>query len=133
MSSLIAIVKEIKNCDSLNIVKFNCLDQTLTMMSLELSDKIKVGTTVKLIVKPTHIAIGKNFTGDLSYSNQLDTTIKSIENGQLLSGIKLSFFDTTLESIITVDSSLKMELKVGDKITAFIKSSDISIGEIIDD
>jgi len=50
MSSLIAIVKEIKNCDSLNIVKFNCLDQTLTMMSLELSDKIKVGTTVKLIV-----------------------------------------------------------------------------------
>jgi len=26
-----------------------------------------------------------------------------------------------------------MELKVGDKITAFIKSSDISIGEIIDD
>ena len=131
MSSLIAIVKEIQSCDSLHIVKFEINDQILSMMSLDLNQNIKIGTKVKLAVKPTHIAIAKNFSGELSYSNQLETTIEKIENGQLLSSIKLSFLDTFLESIITVNSSKKMDLKVGDKVTAFIKASELSIGKVL--
>jgi len=131
MSSFIATVKQIQNCDSLHIVQFECYEQTLSMMSLDLSDEVKVASKVKLVVKPSHIAIAKNFSGEVSYSNQLQTTICSIENGQLLSSIKLDFFDTSLESIITVNSSKKMDLQVGDKVTAFIKASEISIGEVL--
>ena len=133
MSSIIARVSHIENCDSLHIVNFDFNGQFLSMMSLELSDKIKVGTKVKLVVKPSHIAIAKNFSGELSYSNRLDTTIESIENGQLLSSVKLGFFDTILESIITRSSSQKMNLQVGDNVTALIKASELSIGEIIHD
>ncbi len=133
MSSLIATVLQVDNCDSLHIVKFDCSGQTLSMMSLDLSQRVQIGTKVKLVIKPSHIAIGKNFTGEVSYSNKLDTTIQNIENGQLLSSVKLNFVDTTLESIITLNSSLKMDLKVGDKVTAFIKASELSIGEICDD
>ena len=133
MSSLIATVSQIQSCESLHIVKFDLNGQTLSMMSLDLSEKIKIGTVVKLAVKPSHIAIAKNFVGDVSYSNQLDVTIKDLENGQLLSSVKLDFFDTTLESIITVNSSKKMNLQVGDKVKAFIKASEISIDEIIND
>jgi len=133
MSSLIATVLQVDNCDSLYIVKFDCSGQTLSMMSLDLSKKVQIGTKVKIVIKPSHIAIGKNFTGEVSYSNKLDTTIQNIENGQLLSSVKLNFVDTTLESIITLNSSLKMDLKVGDKVTAFIKASELSIGEICDD
>jgi molybdopterin-binding protein len=131
MSSLIATVTHIDKCDSLHIVKFDCCGQTLSMMSLDLTNDIQIGVKVKLVVKPSHIAIAKNFSGEVSYSNQLQTTIKSCENGQLLSSVKLDFFDTTLESIITVNSSKKMDLKVGDKVTAFIKASEISIGEVL--
>jgi len=131
MSSLIATVTQIENCDSLHIVKFDCNSQTLSMMSLDLTDAIQVGTKVKLVIKPSHIAIAKNFTGEVSYSNKLETTIMSCTNGQLLSSVKLDFFDTTLESIITVNSSQKMDLKIGDKVTAFIKASEISIGEVL--
>lgn len=133
MSSLIATVTNIENCDSLHIVKFDLNGQTLSMMSLDLNDKITVGKKVKLVVKPSHIAIAKNFTGEVSYSNQLAVTIKSINNGKLLSSVKLDFFDTTLESIITVNSSKKMDLKVGDEVIAFIKASELSISEILDD
>lgn len=133
MSSLVATVKSIDNCDSLHIVKFECYSQTLSMMSLDIDTSIKIGTKVRLSIKPSHIAIAKNFSGDVSYSNKLETTILSCENGQLLSSVKLKFFDTTLESIITVNSSKRMDLKVGEKVTAFIKASEISIGEIIDD
>jgi len=131
MSYLIATVSKIQNCDALHIVKFECYNQTLSMMSLDLSSNIKVGTKVKLVVKPSHIAIAKNFSGYVSYSNRLDSTIESIENGKLLSSIKLSFFDTLLESIITLESSQKMNLQAGDKITAFIKASELSIAEVL--
>ena len=100
-------------------------------MSLELNENIKIGTKVKLTCKSAHIAIAKNFSGKVSYSNKLDCVIDTIENGELLSYIHLKIFDTILESIITVNSSTKMDLKVGDKVTAFIKASELSISEIL--
>jgi len=133
MSSLIATVSQIQSCDSLHIVNFQTHSTTLSMMSLDLGDSIKVGTKVKLIAKPSHIAIAKDFSGEVSYSNKLQTTIISMENGQLLTSIKLSFFDDTLESIITLNSSKRMSLQVGDKVTAFIKASELSIGEVYND
>ncbi len=128
-----AKIKSIENVDSLNIVKFDFYDTTLTMMSLDLNDEIKVGKTVKLAVKPTQIAIAKNFNGELSYSNQLKSTIISMENGQLLSSIKLKYFDTTIESIITASSSKRMALHVEDEVTVLIKANELSISEICDD
>ncbi|MEA3370660.1 MAG: TOBE domain-containing protein [Campylobacterota bacterium] len=133
MSYLIAKVSKIESCDSLHIVNFECNSQTLTMMSLDINESLKVGTKVKLTAKASHVAIAKEFSGDISYSNRLLTIIEKIENGELLTSIKLSFFDTTLESIITLNSSKRMNLKVGDKVTAFIKASELSISEIIDD
>ena len=133
MSNIIATVSKIQNCDSLNIVNFDFNGTPLSMMSLELNEKIQIGTKVKLNCKSSHIAIAKNFSGEVSYSNRLDCDIVSLENGELLCCIHLKIFDTVLESIITVNSSLKMDLKVGDKVTAFIKASELSISEVIDD
>lgn len=131
MSFLIATIKTIEKCDSLHIVKFDCHNQTLSMMSLDLDDSIRVGTKVKLVVKPSHIAIAKEFSGYVSYSNRLESTIVGCENGQLLSNIKLQFNDSILESIITLNSSKRMNIQVGDNVTAFIKASELSIGEIL--
>jgi len=133
MSSIIVKVKEIEYCDSLHIVRFDFHGEVLSMMSLDINENIKIGTRVKLVVKPTHIAIAKNFSGDVSYSNQLPCVIKSINNGKLLSSINLTLFDTILESIITVKSSQRMNLKVGDKVITFIKASELSIGDVLDD
>jgi molybdopterin-binding protein len=133
MSRLIATVSKIQSCDNLNIVEFNFHEIKLTMMSLDLNATLKVGSKVKLLVKPTHIALAKEFSGEVSYSNQLPTTIVSLENGTLLSSIELEIFDVKIESVITLNSSKRMNLMVGDKVTAFIKASDLSIGEILND
>jgi len=133
MSTFIATVSKIENCDSLNVVKFNFHEISLSMMSLDLNAKVKIGSRVKLLVKPTHIALAKEFTGEVSYSNQLPATIVSLENGTLLSSIELELFDAKLESVITLNSSKRMKLKIGDRVMAFIKASDLSIGEVLDD
>lgn len=131
MSQIIATVTSIENCDSLHIVKFDFHGQTLSMMSLEIDTNIKINTKVKLTVKPTNIAIGKNFRGEISHSNQLISIIKDIKNGQLLSSVQLYIVDTTLESIITCQSSKNLNLKVGDTVTAYIKANDLSIAEVL--
>lgn len=133
MSYLIASVLEIQSCESLHIVKFDFNGQSLTMMSLELNEKIQKYVKVKLSIKPTNIAIAKNFSGGLSHANQVKATIKGIENGKLLSSIVLELTkDITLESIITKESAFRLELKIKDEVSVIIKASDISISEIVD-
>ena len=133
MSSLVGTIKQIKSCDSLHIIDFELNDELLSMMSLDIDESLEVGSKVKLSFKPTHVAIGKAFEGLVSYSNQLRATIVRIENGELLTKIKLQFFDSFLESIITYESSKRMDLKIGDEVIAFIKASEISIDEVLDD
>ncbi len=132
MNLIEASIKTIESCESLHVVKFVSHGQTLSMMSLELADTVAIGTKVTLCVKSSHIAIAKSFSGDVSYSNQLACKIASIDNGKLLSSITLECCETLIESIITVDSSKRMDLKVGDAVTALIKASELSISEICD-
>lgn len=133
MSQLIATIKNIKSIDSLNIVEFDFFGNTLKMMSLELNKDVQIGRKVILGVKATNVIISRNLVEEISLSNQLKATIKSIENGELLSSLYLESNNTFFESIITVDSSKRMNLKKDDEIVILIKASDISIKEVLND
>jgi len=131
MSRLKATITHIDRVDNLNIVAFDFHGQPLRMMSLGLSDDITVGKEVLLGIKPTHIAIGKDLSGLVSYSNQIKAKITSCENGKLLSSIKLSVENVLLEAIITLDSAVAMDLKADDDVTMMIKASELSILEVL--
>jgi len=131
MNKFVAIVNGIESTQNLNIVKFNFFDEILTMMSLELNEKIKIDSKVELSLKATHITIAKNLKGDISDSNQLKAKIISINNGKLLSSVELSLYDTTLESIITQESSKQMNLKIGDDVSILINPSELSIIKVV--
>ena len=133
MSKFIATIKEIQSIDNLNIVEFDFNGLTLKMMSLDLNDDVKIGKKVELSVKPSNISIAKNLIGEISLSNQIVATIQSLENGQLLTSVILKINDTLLESIITVDSSKRMNLQIGESVTILIKASNLSIGEVLND
>ncbi len=133
MSQLVATIKKINSVDNLNIVEFDFNGLTLKMMSLDLNDDVKIGKKVKLSVKPSNISIAKNLIGEISLSNQIVATIQSLENGQLLTSVILKINDTLLESIITVDSSKRMNLQIGEVVTILIKASNLSIGEVLND
>jgi len=131
MNKLVATIKKIDTADGLNIVSFDFLGHTLGMISLDLNDNIKVGTKVELTANPSHVAIGKEFSGMVSYSNQLKAKISELENGKLLTNIKLKMADFTLESFITLNSSKKMNLKIDDEVTVFIKATELSILRVL--
>ena len=131
MNYLKASVTAIENIGNLNIVSFSSHHNTLKMMGLELETGIKVGTQVQLTFKATHVAIGKNISGDLSFSNQLQVSIHSIDRGELLCVLGLKLEDIYFESVITADSAKRMHLQKGDVVFALIKSSDLSIAEVL--
>ena len=131
MSVINATITEIKSVDSLNIVSFDFFGTPLKMMSLDLSDAMQVGREVILNVKPFHITIVKDFYGDISYSNRLDAVVKSCEDGELLSSVKLSVNGVIFESIITKELSLEMKLKEGENVLVMIKANDLSIQEVL--
>jgi len=131
MNQITASVTDIQSVDNLNIVTFKANDNSLKMMSLDLSSKFVVNARVSLSFKPTTVAIAKNSSGDLSFSNQLKVKIISLEVGTLLSSLKLGFYEYTLESIITSESVKRMNLNVGDNVIALIKSSDLSVGSVL--
>ncbi|WP_457749883.1 TOBE domain-containing protein [Sulfurimonas sp.] len=133
MSSIIATVQSIQSLQNLHIVTFTCNNTPLKMMSLDLNDTVQQATKVRLTCKPTAIAMAKNLLGELSYANQLPVRIQAIEVGELLSALQLQFGEFVLESIITTDSQKRMQLQVGEEVIALIKSSDLSIQEVLTD
>ena len=133
MSQLVATIKKINSVDNLNIVEFDFNGLTLKMMSLELHKEVKLESKVKLLVKPSNVIISKNYIEDISLSNQTLAKIVAIENGELLSSISLEIGDTTFESIITKESSKRLDLQEGNIVNILIKASDLSILRVLHD
>ena len=130
MNIIDAKVSNIESAEGISIVTFEAFGSELRMMSLGLNTPIEVGSEVLLGVKASSIALAKNLRGSLSTSNQLVCRIERLKKGALLCSVKLLFGESILESIITKNSSLMMELEEGDEVIALIKSSELSILEV---
>ena len=85
------------------------------------------------MVNPSNVIISKNYIEDISLSNQTLAKIVAIENGELLSSISLEIGDTTFESIITKESSKRLDLQEGNIVNILIKASDLSILRVLHD
>ena len=127
MNQLIAKVIHIEHVNNLYQLKFMLKTEVIHMVSLEIQHHLKVGDEVKLSVKSTNISLAKNSVGLLSFSNQLKGKIQNVNNGKLLSSILIDVEGFTLESLISLDGSLKMALKKDDKVVVLIEGSNISL------
>ena len=131
MNRIEATVAEVKNLDSLYIVTFTWHGEKIKMVSLDLDQQLGVGDNVILGVNFTSVAIAKNFSGALSYTNQLDANVQNMERGELLSVVGLSYGEDVLESLLLTDSIERLGLKEGDEVTMIIKANDIFLQEVI--
>lgn len=127
MNQLTATLSHIENVDRLHHLIFALGVQTVEVLSLELTTHLKVGSRVQLSVKSTDLALAKNFSGQLSYSNQLKANVTHVNNGKILSSIELDVEGFALESIITLNASLEMNLREGDEVVVLIKGSEVSV------
>lgn len=131
MNQISATVTKLESFENITLVSFLAFNQPLKMMSLEMNKELQIGSIVTLGVKASSVSVAKNLESELSISNQLKTTAEDVNNGMLLTSVKLRFGDTILESIITLESSKRLDLKKNETLIALIKSSDLSILEVL--
>lgn len=131
MNTIAAIITDIQSVDTVNIVSFDAAGQGMQMMALELDERLAVGSKVIAGAKATNIVLAKERVEMISMSNQLEVKITGIEMGGLLCSVRFDFRGEGWESIITRESALRTGLRIGDEIMALIKSSELSIAEIL--
>lgn len=127
MNRLKAKIKTIKNIGKLHFLSFIIKKQNISMLSLEINENIKIGDIVYLTIKSTNIALSKKLPQNISIINKLETKIIDIKDGEILTSIKLDIDGFILESIITTQSYLDMNLNIDDEVIALIKGSEIAI------
>lgn len=132
MSKVKAVIQSINCIDSLHMLTLTFEGYELKMLSLDLHEKVTTGSEVTLMIKPLAIALGKDVSGSLSFSNQIATEIVSIQKGKILSSLKLRCGKTELESLIATAALDDMAVDVGESVTAYIRASEISIAEVLE-
>ncbi|MEJ2489321.1 MAG: TOBE domain-containing protein [Sulfurovaceae bacterium] len=133
MNQIAAVIANIEQKGSLALIEFDFLQEKLTMVTLDIDETLCAGQEVILEINPSQVAVAKNYNGDLSYSNQIDAKIESIDLGAILCTLILELQDgSKIEAIITAKSAINMSLNKGDEIKAILKASQISLGEVLD-
>jgi len=62
MTNTISVtVTDIQKYDALRLLQCQSKEQKLTIMSLELSDKVQTGSNIELGIKPTNIILAKEY------------------------------------------------------------------------
>ena len=127
MNQIKAKVSKIDSIDNINLVCFKVGDKELKMIALELDPFIVLGANVLLGVKGSSIILSKELNIQLSASNLISCVVKEVNNGKLLCWVDLIFQNITIQSLITKDSSILMDLKKDDQVLAIIKASELFI------
>jgi len=132
LNDIQAVVTNIQGNQELNIVEFDFHGTTLSMMALELSNKINIGSQVILGAKPSHVTIAKDINLEISYSNKIATKVIDILEGEFLCSIIMAVHGAKIESLLTKKTLHKMNLKKNDSVVTLIKSSELFIKEVLD-
>jgi molybdopterin-binding protein len=127
MNKIYVQVEKIDSNKQLFLLTLSSKEHQFKMISLEINSQITQGSDLIISTKAVNIAIAKNYQGILSYDNQLNVTINSIEMGELLCSLTLKFEEMLLESIISAESAKEMQLNVGDRVIALIQATDLAI------
>jgi molybdopterin-binding protein len=87
------------------------------------------GTAVRLVFKPTEVALGKGLSGGLTIRNRLPCRVGALECGRVLSRVRLTCSATSLglEAIVTTRAVQALGLAPGDAVEALVKTNEMTL------
>lgn len=119
-----------KQNDEIAALKFcTASNQELFMVAIGIASKLEFGEWVDCEVKSSDVIVSKTKLKECSLSNEIECVIKEMEVGKILTSLVLSAKDFTLNSIITSNSARRLNLKLEERVYAYIKATQIYIKE----
>lgn len=84
-------------------------------------------TAVAVVFKETEVIIGTGTQFQISLQNQIPATIAQLEQGKLLSKLKLETTNGSISAIISSNAVDNLNLKLGQEVTAMIKLNEVML------
>ncbi len=133
MNKLKAKITDIHSSGGVILVDILVNEYQMSALLIDTREKpfwLKDSNQVLAVFKENEVSIAKNLLGSISTRNKLPCQVIQIERGELICMITMLFNDTILRSAITTRAVDNLELEVGDKVTALIKSNEITLMEL---
>ncbi len=128
MNKLRGTIKNILSSGNISLVDVDSEGINFTAIIIGTRDNtlyLCEGNEILVLFKESEVSIGKDFTGQISLRNQIEGVIAAIKQGEVFSKITLTFGERQINSLITSRSVVKLGLKKGDTVTAFIKANEV--------
>ncbi len=90
---------------------------------------LKIGDEVIVIFKSSSVLLTTDMSLNISARNKLNGVIETIHFGEVNSEVIVNIGGDLVASVITKNAVGNLDVKVGDRVTAIIKSSDVMIGK----
>ena len=88
---------------------------------------LKPETAVAVVFKETEVIIGTGTQFQISLQNQILATIAQLEQGKLLSKLKLETTNGSINAIISSAAVDNLNLTLGQEVTAMIKLNEVML------
>lgn len=90
---------------------------------------LQVGDEVVAIFKSSSVLLTTDTSLNISARNKLTGVIETIHFGEVNSEVVVNIGGDLIASVITKNATGNLDIKIGDSVTAVIKSSDVMIGK----
>ncbi|WP_074405611.1 MULTISPECIES: TOBE domain-containing protein [Aquimarina] len=132
MNVLKGEITSIKTNGSLSLVTVDVgavFFNTIIIETPDTAPYLKQGNHIKMIFKETEVIVGKGTEHSISIQNKAIGEIINIKKGTLLNTLTIDSTVGHLTAIITSDAADQLQLEIGEKITAMIKTTEIMLSE----
>lgn len=130
MNKLKGKIAAIDSSDHLSIIRVDVDGDMFSSIVLEGKkgpSNYKVKDSVTLLFKETEVGLAKNLSGMISLRNRFKGRIKKIDKGPILAKITLIYKDQTIESIISAQSAVQMQLKDKEEVEWLVKTNEVTL------
>jgi molybdopterin-binding protein len=135
MNKLRGRITRIESNDHISLVDVDVSGDSFTATLLETPEDapyLKVGNAVDVLFKETEVSLAKGLSGLISLRNRINTTVKQVRSGVILSEVVLDYRGQAISSIITTRSIRRLDIKPGDGVEAMVKANEVTLMEVED-
>ena len=95
----------------------------------EYLNMLQIGKLIHVIFKETEVIIGLGTDHKISMQNKFEGIIENITSNKLLSKLIINSSVGKITSIITTNAVKQLDIEIGSKITAMVKTNEILLME----
>jgi molybdate transport system regulatory protein len=130
MNRLPARILQIDMQGSIALIDAAMGDMRFTAMLVGAPQEVQswtAGMPVTLLFKEAEVSLARHLSGMISMRNRFSGTVTAMEQGKLLTRVRLNVNGHGIESVITTRSAVALGLAVGVQAEALIKANEVTV------